>query len=48
MDKSIRVNCVSPSFVDTPMMKNLFEQAPHMKSMLLSQLPIRPIGRRGC
>ena len=36
----IRINCVCPSFVDTPMMKNLFNQVPNMRSTILSQLPL--------
>jgi NAD(P)-dependent dehydrogenase (short-subunit alcohol dehydrogenase family) len=36
----IRVNCVCPSFVETPMMRNLFAAAPPMEQAILSQLPM--------
>jgi len=38
--KSIRVNAVCPSFVDTPLMRYVFQQSPAMEQTILSSLPM--------
>jgi NAD(P)-dependent dehydrogenase (short-subunit alcohol dehydrogenase family) len=35
----IRVNCVCPSWVDTPMTRNIIAQFPPLDKFILSQLP---------
>ncbi|KAI1408767.1 NAD(P)-binding protein [Hypoxylon sp. FL1857] len=37
---NIRVNCVSPSWVDTPMIEDLFARVPPFKELALSQMPM--------
>ena len=38
--KNIRVNAVCPSFVDTPLMRYVFQQSPAMEQTILSSLPM--------
>lgn len=38
--KNIRVNAVCPSFVDTPLMRYLFQQSPPMEKAIVSSLPM--------
>ncbi|KAI0404726.1 NAD(P)-binding protein [Xylaria palmicola] len=41
---SIRVNCVSPSWVDTPMIRGIIDQHPPFEQFITSQIPMGRMG----
>ncbi|KAI0913453.1 hypothetical protein F4823DRAFT_622237 [Ustulina deusta] len=40
----IRVNCISPSWVDTPMVSTICDQYPPLEDVILSQMPMGRMG----
>jgi NAD(P)-dependent dehydrogenase (short-subunit alcohol dehydrogenase family) len=41
---SIRVNCVCPSWVDTPLVQRACEQAPGLDQAIVQQIPMGRLG----